>query len=128
MTNANHCGGRLPARSHSELILVATFAMAIMSCSGEGGGPVGPLPLTTTVSMPGNSFSPFNVTIRRTGSVTFDFPSEQHDVTFQAKAGAPANIPVTTSAEVSRTFNVAGVFQYDCFVHPGMSGQVTVAQ
>lgn len=215
MTDANHCGGRLLPRRQSTLILMATLAMSIMSCSGDGGGPTGPLPVatisvigatttfevgetvqftavprsangspvsgvtvtwsvsppsvatvnatglvtarsagtatvtasigtvtggasvtvsdtgipfTTTVSMPGNSFSPFSVTIRRTGSVSFDFPSVQHDVTFQARAGAPANIPVTRSAVISRTFNIAGVFPYDCLVHPGMSGQVTVAQ
>jgi len=76
--------------------------------------------------MPGNSFSPFNVTIKKTGSVSFSFPSVEHDVTFKSVAGAPASIPVTSNRVVSRVFNAAGVFPYDCFVHPGMSGQVTV--
>ncbi len=108
----------------------ATVTATVGSVAGGIGVTIsdGGIPLTTTVSMPGNSFSPFNVTIRRTGSVMFDFPSEQHDVTFQAKAGAPANIPVTRSAIISRVFNVAGVFSYDCLVHPGMAGQVTVVQ
>lgn len=108
----------------------ATVSASVGSVTGGIGVTVSDagIPLTTTVSMPGNSFSPFNATIRRTGLVRFDFPSEQHDVTFQAKAGAPANIPVTRSAVISRTFNVAGVFGYDCLVHPGMSGQVTVIQ
>jgi len=86
------------------------------------------IPFATTVSMPGNSFSPFDVTIRRTGSVAFDFPSERHDVTFTPKTGAPANIPVTSRAVISRTFNTIGLFPYDCLVHPGMRGQVTVVQ
>jgi len=108
----------------------ATVTATVGSVAGGIGVTIsdGGIPFITTVSMPGNSFSPFNVTVRRTGSVMFDFPSEQHDVTFQAKAGAPANIPVTRSAVISRTFNVAGVFGYDCLVHPGMSGQVTVVQ
>lgn len=206
---------RFPARNFARIFLTTAAALTVLSCSGDGGGPVGPLPvaqvsvvgttttfevgesvqftavprsangnpvagavvtwsvapqsvasvnatglvtateagtatvtatvgsiaggigvtvsdagipLITTVSMPGNAFSPFNVTIRRTGTVRFDFPSEQHDVTFQAKAGAPANIPVTRSAVISRVFSVAGIFGYDCLVHPGMSGQVTVVQ
>lgn len=108
----------------------ATVTASVGSVAGGIGVTISDagIPLTTTVSMPGNAFSPFNVTIRRTGTVMFDFPSEQHDVTFQAKAGAPANIPVTRSAVISRVFNVSGVFGYDCLVHPGMSGQVTVVQ
>ncbi len=84
------------------------------------------IPLTTTVFMPGNAFSPFNVTIRLGGTVNFEFPAEEHDVTFVRITGAPANIPVTTRATIGRTFTVAGTFAYDCMVHPGMSGQVTV--
>lgn len=76
--------------------------------------------------MPGNSFSPFNIVVRTNGVVRWEFPSEPHDVVFVELAGAPANIPVTTNATVSRTFLTAGVFPYDCRVHPGMSGQVTV--
>lgn len=109
---------------------IATVTAGIGAITGGIGVTISDtgIPFTTTVSMPGNSFSPFNVSIRRTGSVAFDFPSERHDVTFQAKAGAPANIPVTRSAVISRTFDVAGIFAYDCLVHPGMSGQVTVVQ
>jgi len=215
MTNAKSINGRKPVRRSLRLVLLTLSGTAIMSCSGDSGGVVGPLPVAsisvtgatttfeigqqlqftaiprssngnpvsgaavtwsvspqsvatvsatglvtaiaagsatvtasvgtvagsagltindsgipfaTTVSMPGNSFSPFAVTIRRTGSVSFDFPSEQHDVTFKAQAGAPANIPVSRRAVISRTFNVVGVFPYDCLIHPGMSGQVTVAQ
>lgn len=84
------------------------------------------IPLTTTVFMPGNAFSPFNVTIRVNGTVNFEFPAEEHDVTFVRVTGAPANIPVTSRATIGRTFALAGTFAYDCLVHPGMSGQVTV--
>ena len=86
------------------------------------------IPLTTTVFMPGNAFSPFNVTIRIGGTVNFEFPAEEHDVTFVRVAGAPADILVTSNKTVGRTFTVAGTYAYDCKVHPGMSGQVTVVQ
>lgn len=85
-------------------------------------------PNTTLVEMPGNAFSPFNAIIKVNGTVSFDFPGDEHDVTFITKAGAPANIPVTKSKVVMRTFTTVGVFPYDCKVHPGMSGQVTVTE
>lgn len=86
------------------------------------------IPFAAIVSMPGNSFSPFNVTIHVTGTVSWEFASDAHDVVFAEKPGAPPNIPVTTRATVTRTFGTIGVFPYDCRVHPGMSGQVTVVQ
>lgn len=108
----------------------ATVTAAVGPIAGSAGVTItdNGIPFATTVSMPGNSFSPFDVTIRRTGSVAFDFPSVQHDVTFTPKTGAPANIPVTSRAVISRTFNTIGLFPYDCLVHPGMRGQVTVVQ
>lgn len=87
-----------------------------------------PPPGSTVVEMPGNAFSPFNTVIKVNGTVSFDFPGDEHDVTFVAKAGAPASIPVTKSKVVTRTFTTAGVFAYDCRVHPGMSGQITVTE
>ena len=51
---------------------------------------------------------------------------EGHDVTFDAKAGAPANIKVTLNAIITRVFTTRGTFHYNCFVHPGMSGDVVV--
>jgi plastocyanin len=50
----------------------------------------------------------------------------QHNVTFDAAAGAPANIADRTSGGDSRTFMTAGIFDYQCTIHPGMNGQVTV--
>lgn len=105
-------------------LLLVTILLA--GCSGARDNGTGPLPGDTVVSMPGNSFSPFSVTIRLNETVSWDFPSEEHDVVFTPKAGAPANIPVTSRAVVTRKFPAVGVFPYDCKVHPGMSGQVTV--
>lgn len=113
---------------------IGSLAVGILLSSGCGGAaddptvPGGEILLSETVSMPGNSFSPFSVTIRVTGTVMWDFASDEHDVTFAARTGAPASIPVTRRAIVSRTFGTIGVFPYDCKIHPGMSGQVTVVQ
>jgi hypothetical protein len=59
------------------------------------------------------------------GTVTWTFGSLAHNVTF-GSAGAPASIPATTGASVSRTFNTPGTFAYDCTLHAGMTGVVNV--
>lgn len=117
------------ARRFSIAMSASLLALVIQSCSGsESGGITEIPPGTVVVEMPGNSFSPFNTIVKVNGSVAFDFPGDEHDVTFVSKVGAPASIPVTKSKVVTRTFTTVGVFDYDCKVHPGMSGQVTVTQ
>lgn len=78
------------------------------------------------VSMPGFSFVPFATEIARGASVTFDFPAERHNVIFERVTGAPADIQETSNRSVTRRFDVAGDFPYDCTLHPGMSGIVLV--
>lgn len=73
-----------------------------------------------------NQFTPASVTIRTGGTVTWSFAAVQHNVTFGAGAGVPGNIPNSAGADVSRTFSTAGTFGYNCTLHPGMSGTVTV--
>jgi plastocyanin len=84
------------------------------------------------VSTDGSAFLPTFVNIRVGGTVRWEIvpagDGDGHDVTFRpGVSGAPANIPVTLRGTVDRIFNVAGVFAYDCKVHPGMWGEVTVA-
>lgn len=78
------------------------------------------------VTMPGNSFIPIEVTIRVGEQVFFEFPQAIHNVIFQNKTGAPQDIQQTRNVTVARTFPVAGQFPYDCTLHPGMVGSVTV--
>lgn len=85
-----------------------------------------PVGAGAVVTMPGNSFIPFEVTIRVTEQVYFEFPQELHNVIFGAKAGAPQDIPQVRNRTISRAFNVAGQFAYDCTLHPGMTGLVVV--
>jgi plastocyanin len=81
---------------------------------------------TVDVFTPGLVFSPSFLTISQGTTIRFNITGVAHDVTFQAVAGAPQSIPVTTNQVVSRTFNTKGTFPFDCFTHPGMSGSVTV--
>ena len=76
------------------------------------------------------AFSPNFVQISVGDTILFHIvPSnngEGHDVTFDAKAGAPANIKVTLNGDIPRVFTTRGTFHYNCFVHPGMAGDVVV--
>lgn len=117
------------ARRFSIAVPISLLMLGVISCGGgDSNGITDVPPDTAVVEMPGNSFSPPNTIVKVNGSVAFDFPGDEHDVTFVAKAGAPASIPVTKNKVVTRTFTTVGVFDYDCKVHPGMSGQVTVTQ
>lgn len=72
------------------------------------------------------AFTPAAVDIAAGGTVGFTFASVTHNVNFGATAGAPANVPNTASAVVSRQFNTAGTFAYQCTLHAGMTGSVIV--
>jgi plastocyanin len=72
------------------------------------------------------SFNPANVTIARTGTVTWSNGlNETHNVVFSQATGAPADIPAHSSGSNSRTFSTTGTFSYQCTFHP-MAGQVVV--
>jgi plastocyanin len=81
---------------------------------------------TVTASSASNIFQPQIVGVARGGSVTWSFSAVEHNVTFSGGGGAPANIPNTVNASVSRTFGTAGNFPYDCSIHAGMTGTVIV--
>ena len=115
-------------------LFIVLFAMGTLSaCAGgkdsptaPGNGTPAPTPTTVDVFTPGLVFSPAFLTISTGTTVRFNITGVAHDVTFAAVTGAPASIPVVTNQVVARTFNTKGVFPFDCFTHPGMSGQVTV--
>lgn len=82
--------------------------------------------LAVVTMPPGDTFAPFQVSIPVGGTVRWEFPQRAHNVIFEKKPGAPADIQRTANATVSRTFALAGTFPYDCTLHPGMAGEVVV--
>ena len=74
-----------------------------------------------------STFDPRTVVITRTGTVTWSF-ALLHNVTFAATTGAPQNIADQATGTAARQFNTAGTFNYQCTIHPGMNGTVTVVQ
>ena len=79
------------------------------------------------VSMLPAAFVPPFVTIKVGQSVAWDFTgSLDHNVIWAQRAGAPQDILPRRSGTVTRQFNTAGVFPYQCTLHNGMIGEVTV--
>jgi plastocyanin len=73
------------------------------------------------------SFTPDKVVIAVGGTVSWDFASLEHTVTFDGGgAGTPQNIPASYSTTVRRDFATRGNFRYHCTIHSGMSGEVVV--
>src|SRR4051812_14386593 len=114
--------------------IVFVAALVAAACGGAGGSAAPLKPTTTKKTGDGftlsSAFSPTSVSLNVGDAVRFNIVvasnGEGHDVTFDAKAGAPANIPVTKTGTISRVFTTRGTFHYNCFVHPGMSGDVVV--
>lgn len=118
--------------------VIATMAALVLAACGGGSdsgtntnpNPPGttPPPASASVAASGNSdvFTPSDVRVSVGGTVTWTFGARAHNAVFAAVSGAPAAIPVTANAQVSRTFNTEGTFPYDCTLHPGMRGRVLV--
>jgi plastocyanin len=118
------------------LALSGFAATALLACGGSNSttSPVTPTPpgppmtAATIDATPAISFSPSQVRLVQGGTVTFAFGTVAHNVFFDDDPpSAPADIPgVNSNASVSRVFTTAGVYAFNCHIHPGMQGTVTV--
>jgi len=110
-------------------VIVCAALILAASCGGDS-SPTRPASnKTVDVFTVVVAFSPNFVQINQGDTVRFTIRptnGEGHDVTFDKTSGAPANIPVTLNGVIDRVFTTKGSFHYNCFVHPGMSGDVVV--
>ena len=84
---------------------------------GSGGGAQ---PVTVTVIVGENGFSPSSVTVPVGSTVVWQVIDNHHDVTFVGDAPDGGNVPDTDEDEsASRTFTVAGTYEYYCARHDG---------
>ena len=85
-------------------------------------------PLVADVGMQPQLFIPFQTVVKVGGTVRYFFTPIDHNVIWSPRLpGSPSDILVTRNAVVSRTFPTVGVYNFDCTVHPGMSGVVIVS-
>ena len=109
---------------------IVLFALAA-ACGSSDKSPTNPsVNKSVDVFTLPEAFSPNFVQIDAGDTVRFVITpgseNQGHDVTFDAKVGAPPNIKVTLNGTVPRVFATRGTFHFNCFVHPGMSGDVVV--
>jgi plastocyanin len=111
--------------------VIASLAAACGSSTspqppGDTGGT--PVPAATVNATPSIAFTPSTVALAVGGTVTFAFGSVAHNVYFDDDpAGAPAAITgENVNTSLTRTFTSAGVYEYNCHIHPGMRGTVVV--
>jgi len=123
-------------RSSPRIVLRLATATTLAAC-GAGGGmttsstsPDAPPPraAATVNATPQIAFSPAQLTVTQGGTVTFAFGSVGHNVYFDNDpSGAPADIPgVNSNTNVDRVFGTVGVYTFNCHIHPGMRGTITV--
>lgn len=116
--------------THSRIARTILASLGIATLAACGGSATDPTPQqsATVKATPSERFDPGSVLLVQGGTVTFDFGSLAHNVYFDnAPQGAPANITAPTSnTTVALTFNTAGTYPYNCHLHPGMKGTITV--
>ena len=115
------------------LAIVTAMTLTAAACGGDGygsdGGPTGTPGGTTgstssNITVRNNSFDPSATTVAVGTTVNWSWAqgATDHNVTF---ADGQKSATQSTGS-YSRTFSSAGTFSYNCTVHPGMNGSVTV--
>ena len=107
-------------RSRLLSFLLACAAAAVLACS------TGTDSNSVTVQVLDDAFDPGNVSITLGMRVNFVWNGQHpHDVVFTPGSGIPS-AGIQTSGTHSVTPSVTGTFPYQCTVHPGMTGTLTV--
>jgi len=120
----------------SRLQILGAACIALAAACGGGGGYTNPPPggggnpggggptATNAVTVSNNQFSPNSIQVAPGTTVTWTWAdgSAQHNVTF----ASDASNTLGSGATYSRAFPTAGTFTYQCTLHPGMTGTVTV--
>jgi len=112
-----------------QLVAAVVLAGAVAGACGSSGdtgtnnNPSGP----TVNASPADVFNPSTLTVAVGATVTWVFGSVEHNVTFNSSTpGVPTNIGNSHNKNVARTFSTAGTFAYQCTLHAGMTGSITV--
>jgi plastocyanin len=114
--------GEIMARFSRPTVFVAALAFCtVVACGDDGTGPDD----TVTIEMRDNTFSPatravdVGTTVRWVNEGTV-----QHNTTGEGGVWQSSNLNPDQSFQ--RTFSTAGTFDYECTLHEGMTGTITV--
>ena len=117
----------MPSTTRIALVLAAA---ALAACGGSSGSdstsppPASGPTVNATASL---AFAPDSIAVNAGDTVTFAFASVPHNVFFDARDGAPANIAGSNAnVAVRRAFAASGTYTYTCHIHPQMHGTVVV--
>jgi plastocyanin len=115
--------------TRAKYLIVALAAATLAACGGSGYGTTQPITSDghTVTATAGLTFTPPTLDVNVGQAVTFAFQSVAHNVFFDARAGAPADVDGNNAnVSVPRTFTTAGTYTYTCHIHPSMHGTVVV--
>lgn len=113
-------------------LLIAAATAAALACGGSDGGggeacTAANATITQQVTANGTTFSPACILVEVGEDVHWSSTDTMlHNVTFDARTGAPTNGDLPAGGNIQRTFTTAGTFPYQCTLHPGMRGTVIV--
>jgi plastocyanin len=115
-------------RSRLSLVLVVlAAAVLVVACGGKGNRDAEAAGLASdTIVMKDSEFRPNHAAVSRGTTVTWQNDDQYpHDVAF---TGGPQSPTLDSGGTYQRTFDEAGTFDYECTIHPGMVGRVTVTE
>jgi|SRR5215218_2525415 len=116
---------RGPHRIRRRLYPKLGLAAAVVAVAGSGAVAAGAG--SKTVTLRNIAFSPKSLSIAKGTRVTFAFRDDgtAHNVTSTGRMRFKT-IGDRTSGAASRTFSRTGTYRYECTLHPGMTGRITV--
>jgi plastocyanin len=103
------------------------LAVLAVTAAALGGQVAASAAAPKSVTLKNIAFSPERLSVARGTTVTFRWRDDTttHNVTSRG-AKRFKTIPDRTAGSIRRTFANAGVYRYECTLHPGMTGQITV--